>query len=48
MRASVGKGRKMEQLLALRNIPSLSVALSDCRIEVSLQGRGMNNRLSLA
>ena len=44
----VGKGCSMEQLLAFKNNPSFSVASSDCRIAVSLHGRGKNLRLSLA
>ena len=36
-----GMGRKREQLLSFRNIPSLSDASSDCRITGSLHGRGM-------
>ena len=46
--ASVGKGRNIEQLLAFRNNPSPSAASSDCRIAVSLHGRGKNLRLSPA
>ena len=46
--AGFGKGRNIEQLLAFRNNPSFSVASSDCRMEVSLHGRGKCFRLSLA
>ena len=46
--ASVGRGRNSEQLLAFRNNPNFSVASSDCRMGVSLHGRGRCFRLSLA
>ena len=46
--ASFGRGRNIEQLLAFRNSPNFSVASSDCRMEVSLHGRGKCFRLSLA
>ena len=46
--ACVGRGRKIEQLLAFKNNPSFSEASSDCRIAVSLHGWGKNLRLSLA
>ena len=46
--ASLGRGRNSEQLLALRNNPNFSEVSSDCRMELSLHGRGKCFRLSLA
>ena len=46
--ASFGKGRNSEQLLAFRNSPNFSAVSSDCRMAVSLHGRGRCLRLSLA
>ena len=46
--ASLGRGRRIEQLLAFRNNPNFTVASSDCRMEVSLHGQGKCLRLSLA
>ena len=44
----VGIGRKREQLLSFRNMPSFSEASSDWRMIGSLHGRGRNLRLSFA
>ena len=47
MGKGMGMGHKREQLLSLRNSPSLSEVSLDWRITGSLHGRGRNRRLSL-